>query len=335
MKSAAGDDNKKEGIWSSLSRALGCQSSKKASINVPLQHMLSEAEKAELAVLLRDHNNDIEGILGRITPLIAAVEEGNIQTVTLLIKAGVDVKVNLPLCIASQYENSTIIESLIAAKADIEKGNFSGTPLANAAKWNNVDAVATLFAHKATINSPSNTRCSLYHRRAMKRATALGIASSEGHIEVVQLLLNERADPDLPIDDREGTPLHLASERGHQHIVKLLLLHGAGRNSATQILHYTICICVVHKDLCYREVVMLLLASPYVDYQALCQEDFREEYDSCEEAILKSRDPIIIAVLNKRKRRDLGNELEGFLNEPALVSQYKTSILAQLLGIGE
>ena len=56
--------------------------------------------------------------------------------------------------------------------------------------------------------------------------TALHLASSRGHLDIVRLLLTEGAD--ITIADNDGmTALHWASSRGHLDIVRLLLTEGA------------------------------------------------------------------------------------------------------------
>lgn len=55
--------------------------------------------------------------------------------------------------------------------------------------------------------------------------TALYIASGDGNVEVVSLLIERGADVNLPV--KWGTPLYAAALRGHAETVKLLLDHGA------------------------------------------------------------------------------------------------------------
>ena len=53
-------------------------------------------------------------------------------------------------------------------------------------------------------------------------ATPLYIASQEGHMDAVTLLLKANADPNIQ-DDKGATPLYLASQNGHTETVALLL----------------------------------------------------------------------------------------------------------------
>ena len=52
------------------------------------------------------------------------------------------------------------------------------------------------------------------HENNCSKQTALYIAASGNHVEVVRLLLDAKADTEIP-DSREFTPLMIASENGH------------------------------------------------------------------------------------------------------------------------
>ena len=62
-----------------------------------------------------------------------------------------------------------------------------------------------------------------------QQRTPLRIAADGGHAEVVKLLLERGADPNLPSKDGEP-PLTDAAESGHLDVVNLLLEHGADPN---------------------------------------------------------------------------------------------------------
>ncbi|KAF8419515.1 ankyrin repeat protein, partial [Tirmania nivea] len=57
--------------------------------------------------------------------------------------------------------------------------------------------------------------------------TALGWAAANGHIEVVQLLLEKGANIEAPIGNTGITALYIAAQNRCEHIVKLLLEKGA------------------------------------------------------------------------------------------------------------
>ena len=70
--------------------------------------------------------------------------------------------------------------------------------------------------------------------------TSLGQASLMGQTDVVQLLLDRGADPNLVVGPPglRRTSLHVAASKGHQNIVRLLLDKGANPNMADQVGRY-------------------------------------------------------------------------------------------------
>ena len=81
-----------------------------------------------------------------------------------------------------------------------------------------VDYLITM--HAADVNEESSL------------GAALHVASSDGHAEVVYLLLQRNADVNIRrTNDWKWTPLHFASANGHAKVVPLLLEHGADINA--------------------------------------------------------------------------------------------------------
>lgn len=66
------------------------------------------------------------------------------------------------------------------------------------------------------------------------RRNALMVASFEGHLDIVQLLLDNGAEVN-DVDSTGMTALMLAAERGHLEIVKLLLSKGANIYNKTAV----------------------------------------------------------------------------------------------------
>lgn len=194
------------------------------------------------------------------TPLMRAVYSRMPNTARLLIDAGADVKkANFygvtALYVAARAGDSDATQILLAAGADANAAlPASGeTVLMTAAKAGNPDVVRKLLtggvenvsltqlgearaaarvaeaAGYSLLTNPTiatnyadvNAREHLYGR------TALLIASAEGHLEVVRLLIE--AGSDLNVTDAEGsTALSLARNYGHLDVAALLEDSGAG-----------------------------------------------------------------------------------------------------------
>jgi len=96
------------------------------------------------------------------------------------------------------------------------------------------DRAARRFVEFFTVRIHSrSTRAAYAHKSG--GSTALMLASSNGHREVVQALLDMGAEVNAA--DRGGTvnALSLASSNGHREVVKLLLDKGAKVNAAARI----------------------------------------------------------------------------------------------------
>ena len=83
----------------------------------------------------------------------------------------------------------------------------------------NARLVAQLMERMQTFEEPNRLR-----------TTPLMVAAWRGHLQVVEMLLQRRADPDEHAGSAGGTALWFAAECGHKEIVKLLLQHQASPN---------------------------------------------------------------------------------------------------------
>ena len=98
-----------------------------------------------------------------------------------------------------------------------------------AVQQNNIDFV------KDVLNNPEQ-RIQLINEKINNalRRNALMVASFEGHLDIVQLLLDNGAKVN-DVDSTGMTALMLAAERGHLEIVKLLLSKGANIDNKTTV----------------------------------------------------------------------------------------------------
>jgi ankyrin repeat protein len=161
-----------------------------------------------------------------ITPLMIASENGYLRIVKRLIDAGADVN--------AQYDGSNtallyaiiggghieIVRELIKAGADVNAKNKVGlTPLHCAAR-DHPEIAKILIEAEANVNAVLTIDWS-------EDPTALMTAVSNGHIEVVKMLLERGADVNVKSPLFKRTPLMVAEYSEHKDIVNLLKKAGA------------------------------------------------------------------------------------------------------------
>ncbi len=148
------------------------------------------------------------------TPLHVAAAEGNTQAVKLLLDAKADQKATdkqgkTPVSVASFHGNTEIVRQLVAA----------GGPISDifvAATVGKTEEVAE-FLRKDT---------AALRARDSAGFTPLHRATAEGHLKVMQQLLEAGAEVDSH-DEGEWTPLHAAAAYGHVEACALLIQHKA------------------------------------------------------------------------------------------------------------
>ena len=171
------------------------------------------------------------GMLGeKTTPLIIAAYKGHEEVVKILLTAS-SVRINLrqadgstALFAATQANFPGIVEALARRGADVNLTLFDGTPpLCYAACKGNIEVL------KRLLQAPGVQVDQL----SQSQATALFYAAEQGHKQVVELLLENGADPDIADKNQIG-PLHIACLHGQTEIVELLLNEGAHMESGTE-----------------------------------------------------------------------------------------------------
>jgi len=190
-----------------------------------------------------------------VTPLHRAAMEGDLPEVRNLLSLGLDVRAidnhgKTPLCWAAGGGHVKVAEVLISHGADVNDGSLAfavaanapemvellllkgarpgGDPLVQAVEDGNVELARVLIDYGADVDAkgvdmisgePGDTDCDKYGE------TPLGVASRRGCLEVVNMLVEHKADVNLK--SRYYYPLGCAAVAGHKTIVALLLARGA------------------------------------------------------------------------------------------------------------
>jgi ankyrin repeat protein len=173
------------------------------------------------------------------TPLLWAANNGSVEIARLLIanKAAVDAANDFgitPLLQASRVGDSAMVDLLLRSGANSSKAHPEGeTPLLAAARSGSVPTVRLLLARGVDVN----------HAETFQQTTALMWAAAEGHIDVVDLLIEAGADPNrqghvTTLTERHNadhptggfTALMFAARAGNETLVRRLLTRGANIN---------------------------------------------------------------------------------------------------------
>ncbi len=169
----------------------------------------------------RPNDEFISGYAGeKVSGLRIASQDGHINGVKLLIKAGADLNQtrndgSTSLFMASQNGHAKAVEILVKAGADLNQTRGGVTPLFMASKNGHAEVVQILVKAGADLNQGHDDG-----------ATPLFIASQNGHAEAVEILIQAEADLNQARDDGT-TPLFMASQYGHAGVVGILVKAGA------------------------------------------------------------------------------------------------------------
>ncbi|OWZ19649.1 hypothetical protein PHMEG_0006080 [Phytophthora megakarya] len=158
-----------------------------------------------------------------LTPLHWACDRGEVMAARLLLASGADVDAvekrmfkRRPLHFAVLASSASTVRELLAHHADVLAEDYRGwTPIHGAAYSGDVDSVTALVDAGASVTT----------QLTKQRETALHVAASRGHVDVVRLLLKRRSDDDrlLEMEDEEGsTAAQVATRNGFEDVACLL-----------------------------------------------------------------------------------------------------------------
>jgi ankyrin repeat protein len=161
------------------------------------------------------------------------VKEGSTEIVEMLLNHKADPNVvnkkrsalaETPLSIAVNTNKLEIVKRLLDKNANLTQEKIFDMPLEEVAITNgNVEilrALLSAFAKKGQLD---------VNKKNSMGNTLLITAASKGHAEIVEELLNQRADIDA-VNIQSNSALHLAVQEGHAAVVKKLLEYGAKKD---------------------------------------------------------------------------------------------------------
>ena len=178
-----------------------------------------------------------------VSPLVVAVQNGNLDCVKVLLRYGADIEGgddmfrHLPLFVASFNGNVEILSCLLDNGADMNAvSNTEGhtiTPLIAAVQSGNLESVKVLLKYGADIEGRGDfkyvSKDHPFHSVSFEGCTPLFVAAVNGNVEILSCLLDSGADLNA-VANTEGhtiTPLIFAVQNGDLDRVKLLLQYGA------------------------------------------------------------------------------------------------------------
>ena len=193
---------------------------------------------------------NVIGIPCKTTPLIVAVQSGNLDCVKLLLNYKADIEEQGDLeSLRYDVFHPDDVRSIVCWRRF--KFVYTGPPLFLAAANGNLDILSYLFEQGADVNASSSSRgLNGPFRDCLSWHTPLIDALRNGHNDAFTFLIDKGADVNLP--DRDGyTALHYAVKSKNFDALSCLVHNGADVNLFTSYEHSTplILACQSHNKL--------------------------------------------------------------------------------------
>ncbi|KAJ3123096.1 hypothetical protein HK098_002219 [Nowakowskiella sp. JEL0407] len=186
------------------------------------------------------------------TLLLSACSVGSLIVVKLLLSRNVsvnksDVHKSTALIDAASNGYTEIVELLLDAGANVDAANELGyTALHLTSSDGNVECASLLLKHGASIDLQNH----------LTNETALTLAIDYGHIDIVKILLENNANPNL-IGKNLRSPLLIAVENHHNEVIELLLSKSADVNLADIFGNFPLYRAAYHE---YEDSIKILVA---------------------------------------------------------------------------
>ena len=200
-----------------------------AGADAPLADAVQQMDRVTIRSLL-DQSADVNASqVDGMTALLWAAYHNDVEIVGRLVRAGADVHASnrygvTPLSLVCTNANVAMVKRLLEAGADPNTSLPGGeTVLMTAARTGRVGAVSALLARGADLHATEASRAQM----------ALMWAAAEGHVDVVETLIEVEADFLTPLDSG-FTPLLFAVREGHLGVVRTLLSAGADVNETVE-----------------------------------------------------------------------------------------------------
>ena len=167
----------------------------------------------------------------KTTPLIVAVQNGNLDCVKLLLNYKADIEEQGESFKCRVFQPDAVIRSTLTYFPEFESP-YTGPPLFLAAANGNLDILSYLFEQGANVNASSSAHFSGLPHYSLHWYTPLIVALKNGHNDAFTFLIDKGADVNL--QDHQGyIALHYAVETKNFDAVSCLVYNGADVNLFT------------------------------------------------------------------------------------------------------